>query len=65
MFLHWFPPIGFFHQLVSSNMEESMKMMRGNDESRADGKQSPWTGAGHPIHLTRQEGREQKIAVIG
>ena len=42
-----------------------MKMMRGNDESRADGKQSPWMGQGILFILTRQEGREQKIAVIG
>lgn len=34
-------------------MGKSMKMMRGNDESRADGKQSPWTGAGHPIHFNK------------
>lgn len=28
-------------------MGESMKMIRGNDESRTDGKQSPWMGAIH------------------
>lgn len=40
MFLHWW-----------NDMGESMKMTKGNDESRADGKQSPWIGTGHPIHF--------------
>lgn len=43
-------------------MGESMKMIRGNDESRAGGKQCPWRGAGHLIQGRKEE---SKIAVIG
>lgn len=34
-------------------MGERMKMIRGNYESRADGKQCPWIGAEHPIHFNK------------
>lgn len=42
MFLHWW-----------NDMGECMKRIRGNDESRADGKQCPWIGAEHPIHFNK------------